>query len=212
MAQNKIAIEFSTAPCSIAVESKEGIFQIELETPSENQQIIQKNFDTLLSKHNISLSDIELVTYGLGPGSFTGIRFAASWVQGFIYTKKIPGVGISSLENIAFQAFAETGQRRLAVIRKAFSDQWYYAEFENKTNDRPKVIVSEQMIHEAQLDSIKTPLVDDGIQLKYYPLAKIHFDMIKHFNDINIDNYGWEHIRPNYLANDIFSKKDPKSC
>ncbi|WP_295163275.1 tRNA (adenosine(37)-N6)-threonylcarbamoyltransferase complex dimerization subunit type 1 TsaB [uncultured Brachyspira sp.] len=53
---------------------------------------------SFLKNNNISLNDITHIALGIGPGSFTALRIEFSSVKTICYAKKIPIIGISSLD------------------------------------------------------------------------------------------------------------------
>jgi len=51
----------------------------------------------LLPHGNLKALGVDAIAYACGPGSFTGLRIAASAVQGLAYTNKLPAIAISTL-------------------------------------------------------------------------------------------------------------------
>lgn len=51
-----------------------------------------------ISKLEVDVSNLEYIAVGVGPGSYTGIRVAASFAKGLSAAKNIPLIGISSLK------------------------------------------------------------------------------------------------------------------
>ena len=57
---------------------------------------------------------IDLIAYGSGPGSFTGLRIAASLAQGLAFSTGLPAVGVPTLS-----ALAQTALRKGVVDAQA---------------------------------------------------------------------------------------------
>lgn len=57
---------------------------------------------SLLKNLHYTLEDCDLLAVSAGPGSFTGIRIGVSTVKGLAFSGKIPCVGVSALESIAY--------------------------------------------------------------------------------------------------------------
>ena len=53
--------------------------------------------EQLMKRNRISISDIDRIVVGIGPGSYTGIRIAVTVAKMLGYTKQIPVYTISSL-------------------------------------------------------------------------------------------------------------------
>lgn len=60
-----------------------------------------------ISKLEVAVSNLEYIAVGVGPGSYTGIRVAASFAKGLSAAKNIPLVGISSLKGYVPEAGLE---------------------------------------------------------------------------------------------------------
>lgn len=69
---------------------------------------------TNLNENNLDFSDITHWTVGSGPGSFTGMRIAASFIQGLTYGKNISTRTVPSAEAIA--AGANTDKNNTCVL------------------------------------------------------------------------------------------------
>ncbi|MFC3120550.1 tRNA (adenosine(37)-N6)-threonylcarbamoyltransferase complex dimerization subunit type 1 TsaB [Agaribacter flavus] len=98
---NVLAIDTSTEACSVAICTRDlidGEFEI---CPQQHSQKLLEMIDRVLSKHMLSLTDMELLAYGCGPGSFTGVRIAASTIQGLSFGADLPVAQISTLATMA---------------------------------------------------------------------------------------------------------------
>jgi len=61
----------------------------------------------LLAESGLALKQLDAIVYGMGPGSFTGLRIACGVAQGLALGADLPVLGISTLETLAEEAGAE---------------------------------------------------------------------------------------------------------
>ena len=77
-----LCIETSTAYCSLALADQNGMFcRHEKLLRRHNEQVLPM-LDALYQEAGIAVRDTALIGFGAGPGSFTGVRIAASVTQG----------------------------------------------------------------------------------------------------------------------------------
>lgn len=55
-----------------------------------------------LAQTGLSLDDVDLLAFNLGPGSFTGLRIGLAAAKGLCFSRGIPCVGVSTLESLAY--------------------------------------------------------------------------------------------------------------
>jgi len=112
---NLLAIETATDACSAALWLN-GAITLELAiVPKQHTQKILLMLDSLLAKADITFSQVDALAFGCGPGSFTGLRIAASVIQGLAVAKDLPVVPISTLNALALKAY------RIAKTAQVFS-------------------------------------------------------------------------------------------
>ncbi|QFU76506.1 tRNA (adenosine(37)-N6)-threonylcarbamoyltransferase complex dimerization subunit type 1 TsaB [Halioglobus maricola] len=89
-----LAIETATEACSVALWRDGDIeHRYELAARQHNQRI----FAMLQDLMPAGLDGVDAIAYGSGPGSFTGLRIAASAVQGLAYAADLPALPVSTL-------------------------------------------------------------------------------------------------------------------
>jgi tRNA threonylcarbamoyladenosine biosynthesis protein TsaB len=104
-----LAIDTTESGCSAALHiegENHGIFEL---APRKHSELILPMIDRVLSDSGVSQSQLDAVAFCRGPGSFTGVRIAASVAQGLAVAQDLPIVAISSLT-----ALAQGCYRRLA--------------------------------------------------------------------------------------------------
>lgn len=136
-----LAIDTATEACSVAlidtaqvnnrddqgcIQSVDSIFEV---CPQQHSQQILPMIDKLLVRNTCSLSDLGAIAYGRGPGSFTGVRIAASTVQGLAFGANLPVVQVSTLGAMAQQVYADTGLTEHLVLIDARMKEVYMGHF-----------------------------------------------------------------------------------
>jgi tRNA threonylcarbamoyladenosine biosynthesis protein TsaB len=92
-----LAIDTATDACSVAV-YRHGLYQERFEiAPRRHNQRLFAMLADLLDNGNLAAQGITAIAYGCGPGSFTGLRIAASAVQGLAYANQLPCLPVSTL-------------------------------------------------------------------------------------------------------------------
>ncbi|MEM0953978.1 MAG: tRNA (adenosine(37)-N6)-threonylcarbamoyltransferase complex dimerization subunit type 1 TsaB [Pseudomonadota bacterium] len=95
-----LALDASTDACSVALAQSGATTSVfELVPREHNHRLFSMLREVLPSTPQASC--IELIAFAQGPGSFTGLRVAASAAQGLAYTLDVPAVGLSSLACLA---------------------------------------------------------------------------------------------------------------
>ena len=54
--------------------------------------------DEVLKEAKVSLGDLDLLAFGRGPGSFTGVRIATGMIQGLALGTGLKVAGVSTLK------------------------------------------------------------------------------------------------------------------
>ena len=99
-----LAIETATDTCSIAVSIDGKIRECHEVAPRQHNELLFSMLKELLPDGTLREQGIDLVAYGCGPGSFTGLRIAASAVQGLAYSCGLPAVAVPTLAILAQNA------------------------------------------------------------------------------------------------------------
>lgn len=104
-----LAVETSTHACSAALVIEQNVFDVFALAPREHTNLLLSQVDTVLEQAGCKLADVDLFAFGAGPGSFMGLRLAASVAQAFAYSQHKPALAVSSLQALAQQAYLEHG-------------------------------------------------------------------------------------------------------
>ncbi len=129
---NILAIDTSTEACSAALYIDGKLSSRYQLAPREHSRLILKIIDGLLVDANITVSDLDAIAFGRGPGSFMGVRIAAGVVQGIAFACDIPVIPVSSLKAIALRAYEESHVSQVLVAIDARMDEVYWAIYKMK--------------------------------------------------------------------------------
>lgn len=102
---NVLAIETATDACSVAVSLDGNIVEEFAIIPKQHTRQIFLMLEALLAKNGVTFSQIDVLAFGRGPGSFTGLRIAAAIIQGLAVARDLPIVPISTLHALAEGAY-----------------------------------------------------------------------------------------------------------
>lgn len=132
---NILALDTSSVACSVALLYKHPgkgshVLAEHKVAPKQHTSLILPMIQSLLRKANITLADLDAVAFGCGPGSFTGIRIAASLAQGIGYANNLPVIPISSLAAVAQASYTANGWEKILVAVDARMRQIYWCPYE----------------------------------------------------------------------------------
>lgn len=131
-----LAVETSTEHCSVALyQAGEVLSRGEL-AGQRHSEILLAMVEQLMRDAGRTLQDLDGIAFGAGPGSFTGVRIAASVAQGLAFGLELPVMPVCTLEALA-QA---SGQDRVACALDARLDEVYFAAYE-RDEDKWRVVI-----------------------------------------------------------------------
>lgn len=91
-------IETATPLCSVALAKNGKVFtQRETMEEKSHASMLTSFINELLTTENISISDLDAVAVGKGPGSYTGLRIGISAAKGLCYGANIPLIAVNTL-------------------------------------------------------------------------------------------------------------------
>ena len=226
MKKNLLAIDASTEALSIALQYNGTIRTFFDVCPQQHSQKILPEINAILSECDCSLSKLDAIVFGQGPGSFTGVRISVSIAQGLAYSSSLPLVGVSTLRTMAQQAFSAGALESIAGI-DARMGEIYYGHFkvDKATNvvectDKEIVCPPEQVIKmsHSSIEHVGTAWqtyenlakensfnVNNDI---LYPDAQYMIPIAEH--ELHLGNaVKAEHAKPQYVRDTVTWKKLP---
>ena len=101
-------IETSSKICSVALcEGGDVFFSLKSETEMDHAVKLAPFVETALKELKLKEKKLEAVAVSLGPGSYTGLRIGLSFAKGLCFGRKLPLIGVSTLELMATKAMFE---------------------------------------------------------------------------------------------------------
>lgn len=96
-----LAVDTSTESCSVALYRGGELAVLQEIAPRRHNQVLLRMLRELIPAGPRGL---DAVAYGCGPGSFTGLRIAASAVQGVCFAAGLPALPVSTLSGQVYGA------------------------------------------------------------------------------------------------------------
>lgn len=127
-----LAIETSGKICAVALYNNNNLIdEITVEDENTHSVKLMPTIDKLLKRTNTKLQDIDIFACDCGPGSFTGIRIGIATIKAFIDVTNKKAIGISSLENLAYNV---TENGIICSLIDAKNNNMYFGLFQNVEN------------------------------------------------------------------------------
>jgi len=127
---NILALDTCTESCSAALLYEGEVFeQVEM-TQRGHSDLILGMMDGLFRQAGASISAIDTVVFGRGPGSFTGVRVGVGVAQGIAFARDIPVIPVSTLLAVAQGAADKLDSDFIAVAMDARMGEIYCASYQ----------------------------------------------------------------------------------
>lgn len=109
-----LALDTSTEACSVALYHRDEILTLDEVCPQQHSKRILPMVQQVLASAELSLTQLDGLVFGRGPGSFTGVRIGVSVAQGLAFGADLPVYGVSTLAAMA-QAAAQQQQAKQVI-------------------------------------------------------------------------------------------------
>lgn len=152
-----LALDTAHQQCAASILSRDGKVAVWASEAVGNKHAerILSMVDELLAKAGIKKTDLGLVAFGAGPGSFTGLRVACGVAQGIAWALRTDVAAVCNLEADA-QAAADAADlpagTRIAVMNDARMQEAYSALYETAgKGERVKLVVEPCLVKPADI-------------------------------------------------------------
>jgi tRNA threonylcarbamoyladenosine biosynthesis protein TsaB len=142
-----LALDSATENCSVALLIGRRLIAREQLLEHGHAEHILPMVDALLKEADLSLGALSAIAFGRGPGSFTGVRLAASVTQGLAFGAGLPVVPISDLRALAQRVMElDTALTRVLVCNDARMHEVYWGCFERLAAGAVAAAVQEELV------------------------------------------------------------------
>jgi len=124
-----LAIETSTDFCSVAVGDGTRWYRRDERAGQGHSERLLPMIDAALAEPGWSLSELDGLAFGAGPGSFTGIRIGCSVAQGLAFGSGLRVIAVPTLAAMAQEAFRAHGWQRVIACVDARMREVYAAAY-----------------------------------------------------------------------------------
>lgn len=129
-------IETSSKNCSVAISDGENLLCLceEVSDNYKQSESLHSFVEWALEGAEISLKDLDAISLGKGPGSYTGLRIGAASAKGFCYGLKLPLIAVNSLDSMV-EEFVNQGFELIIPLIDARRMEVYTAIFDGKSGE-----------------------------------------------------------------------------
>lgn len=153
-----LAIDTSSLACSVALQAAGRISERHEELAREHTRLLTPMIRELLAAADLTPQQLDAIVLGNGPGSFIGMRIAASVAQGLAHGANLKIVPISSLAAVAAQVFAESVAGEVVVAQDAHMNEVYLGAFGRGIGDIPVPLFPERLQAQTPIDDLEVPV------------------------------------------------------
>lgn len=129
---NLLALHTAYQDSLIVLSANGQQFSASIKEPREQTRQLLPKVDELLKQAGLSLASLDVLAMSHGPGSFVGLRLAASFCQSTAYALKLPIATFSTLQLLAQAAYREHQADEVAVCLNAFMGELYVGHYVQK--------------------------------------------------------------------------------
>jgi tRNA threonylcarbamoyladenosine biosynthesis protein TsaB len=133
-----LAIETSAQFCSAALLVDKTLIARHEQAPRRHGERLLPMLEDLLAEGGLTLTALDAIAFGRGPGSFTGVRIAAAVAQGVAFGADLPLLGVSTLAGLAHRAWQRQGGEHILTAIDARIGEVYWGLFQ--CNDQGEVM------------------------------------------------------------------------
>lgn len=149
-----LAVDTSSVACSVALQVDSAVSERHAEQAKEHTRLLVPMIRELLREAGLQARDLDAIILGNGPGSFIGMRIAASVAQGLSHGGGTPIAPVSSLAAVAAEVFAATDAAEVVVTQDAHMNEVYLGAFQRGADGLPVAMFDERLQTQTPIDEL----------------------------------------------------------
>ena len=168
---NILAFDTATDACSVALLHGDTTLELHQYKPRQQAALLLPAIDQLMAEAGITPSQLDGVVFGRGPGSFTGLRIAASAAQGIAFGADVGVIAVSTLAALAQGCLRNTDAADVLVLLDARLSEVYCARYQRDGSGLATPLGDEQLVapsNIAHMIDAGTPLSIAGSGIAEY--------------------------------------------
>ena len=169
---NLLALDTSSLACSVALQFGDNIIDRHEEQAREHTRLLVPMISGVMQEAGLELSNLDAVVLGNGPGSFIGMRIAASVAQGVAHGAGVSIVPVSSMLAVAAEVFAGCEADYVAVCQDAHMNEVYLGLYARGEGGLPLVLGAERLHDQSLISELRDEpgkFVAAGFGWRRYP-------------------------------------------
>ncbi len=151
----RLAIDTSSTACTVALQLDDRLFERHAEQEREHTRLLLPMIREILEEAKLSIQDLDAIVLGNGPGSFIGMRIAASVSQGLAHGAGIDVIPVSSLAAVAAEVLQLSDAEGVAVAQDAHMSEVYLGLYARGPDNLPSPICAERLHGIGEIDELK---------------------------------------------------------
>lgn len=184
-----LAVDTSSLACSVALQIDAAVTERHAEQAKEHTRLLVPMVRELLHEAGLQAADLDGIVLGNGPGSFIGMRIAASVAQGLAFGSGTPIAPVSSLAGVAAEVFAATDAEEVVVAQDAHMNEVYLGAFRRDHEGLPVALFDECLHTQTPIDALDESGADGRIAAgfgwqRYPALLAANEDRIGNTSDV----------------------------
>ena len=184
-----LAVDTSSLACSVALSVDGTVTERHAEEAKEHTRLLVPMMRELLHEAGLAGEDLDAIVLGNGPGSFIGMRIAASVAQGLAYGSATPIAPVSSLAAVAAEVFDATDASEVVVAQDAHMNEVYLGAFRRGERGLPAAVFDERLHTQTPIEELDEAGADRrvaaGFGWQRYPaLLAANEDCIGNTSDV----------------------------
>jgi tRNA threonylcarbamoyladenosine biosynthesis protein TsaB len=184
-----LAVDTSSLACSVALSVDAIVTERHAEEAKEHTRLLVPMMRELLLEAGLGSEDLDAIVLGNGPGSFIGMRIAASVAQGLAYGSATPIAPVSSLAAVAAEVFDATDAAEVIVAQDAHMNEVYLGAFRRDQQGLPLALFDECLHTQTPIEELDETGADRRIAAgfgwqRYPALLAANEDRIGNTSDV----------------------------
>lgn len=127
-----LALDTSSDACSVALMLGDEVIEDFRIEPRRHTHLLLPMVEQILADAGVTLSSLDAIAFGRGPGSFAGIRIATGAAQGLAMAADLPLLPVSTLSALANSELKKSPDAQVLAILDARMDEVYWSVCEAK--------------------------------------------------------------------------------